>query len=35
MSGNPEHAEKLIKTAKTYLDLLAKEIKKEKTNDKK
>ena len=35
MSGNPEHGEKLIKTAKTYLDLLSKNIKKGKLNDKK
>ena len=35
LSRNPEQAEKLIKTAKTYLDLLAKDIKKGKINNKK
>jgi len=34
-SGNPEQGEKLIETAKEYLDLLLKEIKKGKTKGKK
>jgi hypothetical protein len=34
-SGSQEHAEKLIETAKMYLDLLSKEIKNMKINDKK
>jgi len=34
-SGNPEQGEKLIQTAKAYLDLLSKEIKKVKISDKK
>jgi len=35
VSGNPEQGEKLIETAKEYLDMLLKEIKKRKTKGKK